>query len=116
MEAVARIFPVQRIVDDAVWIGAGDADIVRLIVDRMVVGLESGGISLQRRSTGNSENECDQRHADRHAEGSLAEIGGSAVAVQRDVELADTGQGMQQTGLGELLVLQETLVDGGIVL
>src|SRR5258705_4429337 len=116
MESVARIFPVQGIVDDAVLVCAIYADIGRLIVDRMIVGLESSGIALECMISGNPENECNQRHADRDPEGGLAEIRCAAIAVQGDVELPDTGQWMEEAGLGEFLVLQETLVDGGIVL
>src|SRR5258708_35377421 len=90
MESVARIFPVQGIVDDAVLVCAIYADIGRLIVDRMIVGLESSRISLQRGFTGNPENERNQRHADRDPEGGLAEIRCAAVAVQGDVERPDT--------------------------
>src|ERR1700682_1695954 len=64
MEPVARIFSVQRIMDDAVLVGAAYADIVRLIVDRMIIRLEASGIAPQRGIAGNSENERNQRHAD----------------------------------------------------
>src|SRR5258706_577073 len=77
VEAVAGMLSFQRIVNDAVLVGAADAQSVRLIVDEMIPTSETAAIFLQRAAAVETQAERDQRHAERNAVGRLAEKAGS---------------------------------------
>src|SRR3981081_2187196 len=109
VEAIAGMFSFQRIVNDAVPVGAADSQSVRLIVGEMIRASKAAVIFLQRTAAIQAQDERDQRHTDRNAVGGLAEIGCPPVAVERDVEFADARQGMQQACLGKISVLKKTL-------
>ena len=102
--------------NDAVRIRAGKPAGVLLIVKVVFFGHESARVPFEGLLARKAEQQRDQRHPDRHAEGGLPEIGGPPVAVERNIQFAHPRQRMQQARLRELLVLEKTLVDGRIFL
>src|SRR5919198_2434328 len=110
IELVAHVLAFHRVVHNAVLVGAADADMARLVVERIFGALEATGELVQRLAL-KAKEKRNQRHAHRHTIGGLLEIDGAAVGVEGGVELADARQRMHDAGVGIFRLAQEFAVD-----
>src|SRR5579885_1092086 len=116
LELVAHILRFHRLVRDTVLVGAADAGGERLIVERLLQGLETAFEFLQRFFFPDRQEKRNQRHAYRHAIGGLLEVDRAAVAIEGGVELVHARKRMHDACMGIFRVFQEFRVDARIFL
>ena len=90
------------------------AEAAWLVVNRVFLLVEAAFKLVQRLALVETEQQGDERHADRHPIGGLLEIDRAAVGIQGHVELAHARQRMQHAGAGIFGLLEEFPVDLGI--
>ena len=105
MELVSRVFSIERIVDNAVWIGALTTNLSGLFVKYVMGGSEPAFERLQCVFFGELQQKGDQRHSNWDPVSSLAEVNSAWIVIEGNIKLSDARERMHHAGVRKFFSL-----------